>query len=170
MEQLEGLNSAQKRAALHAEGPLLIIAGAGAGKTKTIVHRISTLIHRGVDPRHILAITFTNKAAAEMRERVLALLNKTPGLETGRPQYEVPTVKTFHSLGVQLLKENARRLGLTRHGRRPSQDGYRQGHRCIPRLHDVCLLIGGRPSTLSLKTSNEKTRDRQLVEIPSKFF
>ncbi|HUO56098.1 MAG TPA: UvrD-helicase domain-containing protein [Candidatus Paceibacterota bacterium] len=96
MNPLDGLNSRQKEAVLHTDGPLLIVAGAGAGKTKTITHRIAYLISQGVSPRSILAVTFTNKAAGEMRERVRALLpSDSP----------VPLMTTFHSLGVRLLRE-----------------------------------------------------------------
>jgi DNA helicase-2/ATP-dependent DNA helicase PcrA len=93
---LDGLNEQQKEAVLHTEGPLLIVAGAGAGKTKTITHRIAHLIEQGVKPRAILAVTFTNKAAGEMRERVHSLLPEGIG---------TPLVATFHSLGVRLLRE-----------------------------------------------------------------
>lgn len=81
---------------MHAEGPLLIVAGAGAGKTKTITHRIAQLIEAGTPPHRILAVTFTNKAAGEMRERVLRLIPEGRG---------APLVTTFHSLGVRLLRE-----------------------------------------------------------------
>jgi DNA helicase-2/ATP-dependent DNA helicase PcrA len=90
---------------MHTGGPLLIIAGAGAGKTKTITHRIAHLIENGVPSHHILAVTFTNKAAAEMRERVRALVPKGKGL---------PLVTTFHSLGVRLLREFHESAGLPR--------------------------------------------------------
>ena len=109
-EHLKGLNKEQKEAALHKDGPLLIVAGAGAGKTKTITHRIINLIKNGVEPRNILAVTFTNKAAKEMRERVSAEMKKNaPG------QDSVPFVSTFHSLGVYMIKENAGILGLTKY-------------------------------------------------------
>jgi DNA helicase-2/ATP-dependent DNA helicase PcrA len=113
MKHLEGLNSKQKEAAIHMNGPLLIVAGAGAGKTKTITHRIVNLIKEGVSPNKILAVTFTNKAAKEMRERVIAEISKNSnGLEE---QNSLPFVSTFHSLGVYIIKENARILGLTKY-------------------------------------------------------
>ena len=92
------------------DGPLLIVAGAGAGKTKTITHRILNLIKNGVAPEKILAVTFTNKAAKEMRERIVAEIKKN-----AKEQENIPFVSTFHSLGVYIIKENARVLGLTRH-------------------------------------------------------
>lgn len=98
---LETLNDAQKQAVLTTEGPLLILAGAGAGKTKTVTHRIGHLIAGGVRGDNILAITFTNKAAAEMRERVEHILLANPELSSNG----TPTIKTFHSLGVFLLRK-----------------------------------------------------------------
>ncbi|MEI6660296.1 MAG: UvrD-helicase domain-containing protein [bacterium] len=110
MQYLESLNDKQKEAVLYENGPLLIVAGAGAGKTKTITHRIIHLIHKGVDPSSILAVTFTNKAAKEMRDRVHALLaDRAHGTNT------MPFLSTFHSLGVHIIKENAHLLGLTKH-------------------------------------------------------
>ncbi|MDP2788693.1 MAG: UvrD-helicase domain-containing protein [bacterium] len=119
MEHLAGLNSKQLEAATHVSGPLLVVAGAGAGKTKTITHRIINLIKEGVAPEKILAVTFTNKATKEMRERITAGIEKfTPmsrlNLDMGRPQ-SIPFVSTFHSLGVHIIKENAQVLGLTRY-------------------------------------------------------
>ena len=113
-DHLEGLNPPQKEAVLHVSGPLLIFAGAGAGKTKTVTHRILHLIKSGVEPNNILAITFTNKAAKEMRDRVLTALEKERGLSGTLPK-EKPFISTFHSLGVHILKENSREIGLTRH-------------------------------------------------------
>ena len=100
---LKGLNEAQKSAVLHADGPLLIVAGAGAGKTKTITHRMAHLISSGVNPRGVLAVTFTNKAAGEMRSRVANLLGNAPS---------TPLVTTFHALGARLLREFANEAGI----------------------------------------------------------
>jgi DNA helicase-2/ATP-dependent DNA helicase PcrA len=105
---LEELNQNQREAALHTEGPLLVIAGAGTGKTKTITHRIARLIGDGVAPETILAITFTNKAAKEMRERAHLLLG-------GSHEEKSPYIATFHGLGVLMLKEYGSKFGRTRH-------------------------------------------------------
>ena len=114
------LNDAQKRAVETTEGPLLIIAGAGSGKTKVITHRILNLIKNGASPSSVLAITFTNKAATEMRERVNALLDGDSGLNrpismTASAPRERPFLSTFHALGVHIIRENAQLIGLTRH-------------------------------------------------------
>ena len=106
MQHLEGLNDRQKTAVLATDGPVLIVAGAGAGKTKTIVHRIAHLIHQGVPARNILAVTFTNKAAQEMRDRVRKLLGDVPG--------GGPLATTFHALGARLLREFHAEAGLVR--------------------------------------------------------
>src|SRR5690606_17705682 len=103
-QHLTGLNSAQRAAVTHIDGPLLILAGAGTGKTKTLVHRIAHLIRSGgVPPSRILAVTFTNRAAEEMRERVHAYV----GAEA-----RAITLGTFHALGVRILREHGARLGL----------------------------------------------------------
>src|SRR5437764_5345558 len=100
MDFLKGLNPEQREAVLHTEGPLLILAGAGSGKTRVITHRIAHIItSRRVPPSAVLAVTFTNKAANEMRERVAALLEDTP-LESQ------PNVSTFHSFCVRLLRRD----------------------------------------------------------------
>ncbi len=100
---VEGLNPAQEDAVLHADGPLLVIAGAGSGKTRVLTHRIAYLIQeRGVSPFEILAITFTNKAANEMKFRVGALVG---------PVAEKMWVSTFHSACVRILRRDGDRLG-----------------------------------------------------------
>ncbi len=110
MKHLETLNDKQKEAVLYTEGPLLLVAGAGAGKTKTLTHRIIHIIHQGINPENILAVTFTNKAAKEMRDRVYSMLgDKIHGQDGG------PFISTFHSLGVFIIKENAHLLGLTKY-------------------------------------------------------
>lgn len=109
------LNIRQQEAAEYLNGPLLIIAGAGAGKTKTITHRILNLIKSGVRPSEILAITFTNKAAKEMRERVFHLIETDKSLNIPISFNERPFVSTFHALGVHIIKENHSILNLPRH-------------------------------------------------------
>ncbi len=114
MRHLESLNEKQKLAALHNEGPLLVLAGAGAGKTKMITHRILHLIKQGIAPHKILAITFTNKAAKEMRERVIKLIKEDDELNKPISFGEMPFVSTFHSLGVHILREQSQVLGIKR--------------------------------------------------------
>ncbi len=107
-EILAGLNEKQKEAVLQTEGPVLIVAGAGSGKTKTLTHRVAYLIARGVKPEKILAVTFTNKAAEEMRERVKKILDKEV------LEYDKPFVGTFHRLGVKILRETFKLTGRTK--------------------------------------------------------
>ncbi|MCR4330497.1 MAG: UvrD-helicase domain-containing protein [Patescibacteria group bacterium] len=114
-DHLEGLNVAQKETVLHKEGPLLIVAGAGAGKTKAITHRILNLIKTGVAPRNILAITFTNKAAKEMRDRIMRLIGDDAELNLPVTFAERPFVSTFHALGVHIVRENSLALGIPKH-------------------------------------------------------
>lgn len=114
MQHLEGLNEAQKSAVLTTEGPLLVLAGAGSGKTRVITHRIIHLILNGVAPHHILAVTFTNKAAKEMRERVTQLLERYPASQRAGIDTH-PLITTFHALGVRILREQHDALGLRKH-------------------------------------------------------
>ena len=99
---LDKLNPAQADAVQTLSGPLLILAGAGSGKTKTLTHRIANLIANGVNPNNILAVTFTNKAAREMRERLWKLLNDTNGDVV--PRSFMPYMGTFHGICVKILR------------------------------------------------------------------
>ena len=100
---LDTLNEEQKEAVTYLNGPLLVLAGAGSGKTKVLTSRIAYLIEKGISPYNILAITFTNKAAAEMKERVIKLI----GGEASNMQ-----ISTFHSFGLRLIRENHEYLNL----------------------------------------------------------
>jgi DNA helicase II / ATP-dependent DNA helicase PcrA len=111
MDHLEGLNEAQRNAVLTTEGPLLVLAGAGSGKTRVITHRIIHLILQGVPPERILAVTFTNKAAKEMRERVMHLIATHKSGERATDS-GTPLVTTFHALGVRMLREHHDVFGL----------------------------------------------------------
>ena len=107
MVDLGKLNPPQRDAASHGAGPLLVLAGAGSGKTRVITFRIAHLLAQGVPPQAICAVTFTNKAAEEMRERVAHLLQNR---ETARKL----TIGTFHALGLQILRFERKALGLPR--------------------------------------------------------
>ena len=105
MDLLSSLNSEQQEAVLKTDGPLLILAGAGSGKTRVIAHRIAHLVsERLAEPDRVLAVTFTNKAAGEMRTRVEALL---------RVDCQRMWISTFHALCARLLRREARRRGRT---------------------------------------------------------
>src|ERR671912_220531 len=102
-DYLSELNERQKEAVLHRDGPIMIIAGAGSGKTKVLTTRIAHLMANGVDAFNILALTFTNKAAKEMKERI----EKTLGNNDARNLY----IGTFHSVFARILRSEAHRLG-----------------------------------------------------------
>ncbi len=101
----DGLNPDQLDAVVHGDGPLLVVAGAGSGKTRVLTHRIAHLVHEGVPPSKILAITFTNKAAKEMRERVWELVG---------PVVKAMWVSTFHSACVRILRQHGEAIGYPR--------------------------------------------------------
>lgn len=108
MDMVEGLNDAQRRAVLHGSGPLLLLAGAGSGKTKTLTHRIAHLVaNHGVPTGAILAVTFTNKAAKEMRERLAKLLGEQP-----EHRSFMPWMGTFHSICVRILRYDGEHVGI----------------------------------------------------------
>ena len=106
MDILSQLNPAQREAVTRVDGPVLVLAGAGSGKTRVLTHRIAYLVGKmGVSPEHVLAVTFTNKAAGEMKSRVLGLLDREGiGIQMG----------TFHSICARILRREGHRLGYER--------------------------------------------------------
>src|SRR6266849_6349828 len=106
MAFLDNLNEKQREAVLAIEGPVLVLAGAGTGKTRVITYRVAYLIGQGVDPSTILAVTFTNKAADQMKQRITDLLRAS-----GRSSADI-WISTFHSSCARLLRREAPRLGL----------------------------------------------------------
>ncbi len=106
MDSFKKLNKKQKEAVTAIEGPILVAAGAGTGKTKVITHRIAFLISRGVKPEQILAVTFTNKAAKEMANRITSLV------KINQKEGELPTIGTFHSIAADILRKYGEKLGI----------------------------------------------------------
>src|SRR5690349_5783543 len=125
---LEGLNPPQREAVAHGGGPLLVLAGAGSGKTRVLTHRVAHLVARGdAKPSEILAITFTNKAAEEMRNRVESLVGRVVRLMW---------VMTFHSASARILRAEAERLGYTpRFSIYDEADSVRLVRRCLDELN-----------------------------------
>src|SRR5437764_11838374 len=150
---LANLTDAQREAVLHTDGPLLILAGPGSGKTRVITCRVGNLIHQGVRPYQILAITFTNKAAGEMRQRIQNLL---PG--------SAVWVSTFHSLGVRLLRQYADRFGLDR-----NFTIYDQADRLrvVKAALDSCGIDNVRFTAEALQGAISKAKNQLL--LPDKF-
>jgi DNA helicase-2/ATP-dependent DNA helicase PcrA len=116
-DALADLTDAQREAVVHGEGPLLVLAGPGSGKTRVITRRIAYLIQQGVKPQHLLAVTFTNKAAGEMRQRVWQCLpnaDKQDPFGVIVPPHRFLRISTFHSFGVYFLRRYADRVGVDR--------------------------------------------------------
>jgi DNA helicase-2/ATP-dependent DNA helicase PcrA len=103
---LSSLNPPQREAATHGRGPMLILAGAGSGKTRVVTTRIAWLIEKNADPKGILAVTFTNKAAQEMKERLAK--------QIGKQLVDQMMVSTFHSFCVKFLRQEAHKLGFNK--------------------------------------------------------
>src|SRR6478672_9617891 len=132
-DPLAELNPQQREAAMHDTGesahdtrPLLVIAGAGSGKTNTLAHRVANLIRHGADPQRMMLLTFSHRAAQEMERRVGGVLQKALGLPQSQALPSLPWSGTFHSIGARLLREYAGRIGLeetfTIHDRGDAED------------------------------------------------
>lgn len=178
MSSQNTLNIKQQEAVAYTEGPLLILAGAGAGKTKTITERIVHIIKNGIDPRSILAVTFTNKAASEMRERIVYRLEEEHIIEKENPFHHTPLIKTFHSLGLMMLGEQAHILGLYKHPTiLDSSDSLSIIKRAVeqlsldPKVNDpskIRAIISREKSDFtSLKDYKEKVRSAQMEIVAS---
>lgn len=175
MDHLSGLNPAQREAVTTTEGPLLVLAGAGAGKTRVIVHRMLEIVKRGASPEQILAITFTNKSAGEMRERAMAMLEKHLGEPLGRKAR--PFVSTFHSLGLTIIKENSKLLGFKRmpaiYDRTESQKAVKDALKSLsieelePRavLSFISRQKGEGRVVGEMEAGGENSRERMLVSV-----
>ena len=129
-ELLADLNPEQRAAAKHGEGPLLVVAGAGTGKTATLVHRVAWMIATGVDPGRILLLTFTRRAAAEMLRRADGVLRQFRRAQAAQAQGRLPSTRawggTFHAIATRLLRRYGKSIGLptafTIHDRTDSED------------------------------------------------
>src|SRR5882757_8405040 len=164
LDHLAKLNIAQRRAVEHGVGgeagglaaPLLVIAGAGSGKTNTLAHRVANLIVNGVDPRRILLMTFSRRAAFEMSRRVESICSNVLGAKAGIMTDALSWTGTFHAIGARLLREYAEQIGLqpnfTIHDREDSADlmnlfrhqlGFSQAESRFP-TKDTCLAIYSR--------------------------
>jgi len=158
MANLSSLNPQQRLAAETINGPVLILAGAGTGKTRVITYRIAHLIDKGVAPENILAVTFTNKAAREMQERINKLLPKRGQKFEGRRQKDDkeprPTICTFHSLCVRILRQHIERLGYKRNFV----------------IYDESEQLGAVKKILSgISAKGEKTDPAAILALLSKF-
>src|SRR5215216_4269932 len=125
-QHLVGLNDAQRAAAEHGPRPLLVIAGAGSGKTNTLAHRVANLVVHGADPRRILLLTFSRRAASEMARRVERIVAAAVALENPAPLRPITWSGTFHAIGARLLRHHACDIGIdpafTIHDREDSAD------------------------------------------------
>src|SRR5687768_6379084 len=154
-ELLDGLNPPQREAVLHVDGPLLVLAGAGSGKTRVLTHRIAHLVHtKHAQANEILAITFTNKAAQEMRERVELLVGRA---------VRAMWVMTFHSACARMLRADAHRLGYTRQFTiYDSADQRRLIKRCLEELDIDAKRFT--PRAMQAQISDAKNRLRSAEE------
>ena len=160
-EVIESLNSTQKEAVQHIDGPLLILAGAGSGKTKTLTTRLAYLIGEvGIDPLNTLTLTFTNKAAKEMRERASKLINNH--------STSMPLLCTFHKFGLLFLKFHIEKLGRKNNFVIIDSDDRKKILKKIAKEHKIDLNIAFIGSEISKYKNTILTADEILkkAELP----
>ncbi len=165
-EQLNELNAPQREATVHLNGAMLVLAGAGSGKTRVLTHRIARLIHLGIKPWNILSVTFTNKAAKEMRERVVGLVG-----ETGNSVW----LRTFHSACVRILRRDLDKMGYSSSFNIYDSDDQVRLMKAVLQENDwIPKKIGGvqvRPKTLSKRylrlIDNAKLQPRRFDQLCS---
>lgn len=155
---LTGLNPPQREAVTHIDGPMLVLAGAGSGKTRVITYRIAYLVEQGVAPESIVAVSFTNKAAGEMRERVSEVMGATTS--------KAVVLSTFHALGAQILRENVREAGLVRPFNIVDEGERRRLLRGVLKEMNLDGSSAGAGNLLSLisKAKNEMTTPARMKE------
>src|SRR5262245_4734570 len=162
VDYLAELTEAQREAVQHMDGPLLIVAGPGSGKTRVITRRIAFLLQQGVRASNILAVTFTNKAAAEMRNRVWQLIPETEKMQRGvvMPPHRYLRISTFHSFGVYLLRVYADRFGLDK-----SFTIYDQTERrnMVKRALDLANIDNVRFTPESLESAISRAKNQLLT-------
>lgn len=167
---LSSLNAEQRKAVESTEGPVLILAGAGAGKTRTIAERIRHLVKKGVAPSTILAITFTNKAAKEMRERIEQGLRDDLALNRPVSMFERPFVSTFHSLGVHILRAQSAKVGIKKHFTIFDRDDSKKAVREVlvalgldPKTHDSARIVSmiSKEKGRGMGIENYRSREEQ---------
>ncbi|BCX48991.1 DNA helicase [Haloferula helveola] len=157
----DSLNRAQRQAVATLDGPVLILAGAGTGKTRTVTCRIANMLEQGIPPENILAVTFTNKAASEMRERIGGMVSKKKA--------EAMTVCTFHSLCVRLLRGGIEKLGYKKNF------SICSGTDQIGILKQLIVRMGGSDEKLKAEVvlsaiSNAKNAGRDVAKLEDDFF
>jgi DNA helicase II / ATP-dependent DNA helicase PcrA len=171
---LENLNDPQKQAVQHRAGPALVIAGAGSGKTRVLTHRVAYLISEGVRPENILAITFTNKAAREMMDRIgkilgINMFSRFPGRAAGS---NVPTVGTFHSIGARILRDWAAKTGRTQSFAIYDADDQRKLIKLVMRelgVNDEQFPIGRIQDFIS-RAKGELNNEQNFLNNPESYF
>lgn len=155
---LSGLNPPQREAVTHVDGPMLVLAGAGSGKTRVITYRIAHLVEQGIPPEQIVAVSFTNKAAGEMRERVAEVM--------GEAEAKPVVLSTFHALGAQILRDNVGRVGMQRPFNIVDEGERRRIIRGVLKELNLDGSSAGAANLLSLvsKAKNEMTTPSRMRE------